>query len=415
MGCCNRTNIKPNDKKKDQFKQRRSSILLENFSKITDYRKKYEYINIIGNGGFGKVRLFKDRNCQDMKYAIKTVKKDFLNMHGIESLIKEVEILTGLDHPNIVKYFETYEDDHYLHIVMEFIPGDNLWKVITNRKHNSFGEKDAAEILTCIFQSVYFLHQHEIVHRDIKPENILFSLSGDYQSLKLIDFGLSTPLSTTKQKYRVGSPYYMSPEMLKGDYQYASDAWSIGVILYVMMTGKYPFNGKDQNEVFEKIRKGVYDVKLLDKSKASPEVQDLIKQLLVQDASKRLSLIDALHHPWIIKHKENTHVTIDDDILDSLKNFTKQTLLQKEILFFLAKISDEKEIFKLKQAFSGIDKDNSGTIEVEEILTIFNQLGKDINKEEIEQIWEGMDFHSDGKVNYSEFLAATLSSVVYNI
>jgi calcium-dependent protein kinase len=378
--CCNRTNIKTFEKKKSLPQKRRQSILLQQFSKVADYKKKYEYISILGNGGFGKVRLFKDRKCEEMKYAIKTVKKDFLNTHSIESLIREVKILTGLDHPNIVKYFETYEDDHYLHIVMEYIPGDNLFKVITNRKYNFFGEKDAAEILTCLFQSVSFLHQNEIIHRDIKPENILFSLPGDFRSLKLIDFGLSTPLTSVKEKFRVGSPYFMSPEMLKGSFEYASDTWSIGVILYVMMTGTYPFNGKDQNEVFDKIKKGVYDMKLLEQQNVSEEVKDLIKKLLVIDPNKRLGLLDALQHPWIVKHKQNTDLAniINDDIVESLRNFTRQSLLQKEILFYLAKISNEKEIIKLKQAFIEIDKDQSGTVEADEILGVFQKLGKDI-------------------------------------
>jgi calcium-dependent protein kinase len=380
--CCNRTSITTVSKKKSALQGRRTSMILEQFSKVTDYKKKYEYVSILGNGGFGKVRLFRDRGCKDLKYAIKTVKKDFLNPHSIESLIHEVKILTGLDHPNIVKYFETYEDDHYIHIVMEYIPGDNLFKVISNRKHNSFGEKDAAEITSCLFQSVSFLHQHKIVHRDIKPENILFSMTGKYESLKLIDFGLSTPLTATKEKYRVGSPYYMAPEMLKGKFEYASDTWSVGVILYVMMTGAYPFNGKDQNEVFDKIKKGVYDIKLLEKQNVSEEVKDLIKKLLVMDPGKRLPLLDALQHPWIVKYKENTNLAnvINDDIVDSIRNFTKQSLLEKEILFYLAKISNEKEISKLKQAFSEIDKDKSGTIESEEIFNIFQKLGKDMHK-----------------------------------
>jgi calcium-dependent protein kinase len=104
---------------------------------------------------------------------------------------------------------------------MEYIPGDNLFKVISNRKINGFSERDAAEILSYVFKAVFFLHNNKIVHRDIKPENILFSLSGKYTSLKLIDFGLSTSLS--KDNYRVGSPYYMAPEMLKGEYDYSTD------------------------------------------------------------------------------------------------------------------------------------------------------------------------------------------------
>lgn len=375
MGACcsNRDTLTISNKK--MLASRRGSIFLERFSKLADYKKKYEYISILGNGGFGKVRLYRDRLCKDMKFAIKTLKKDLINDHALQSLIEEVSILRELDHPNIVKYFETYEDNHYMHIVMEYIPGENLFKVVTNRKYNSFCEKNAAEILTYLFKAVLFLHKNNIVHRDIKPENILFSMPGKYQSLKLIDFGLSAS-RRTKDKYRVGSPYYMSPEMLDGKYSFASDNWSIGIILFVMMTGCYPFTGKDQNEVFDKIKKGVYDKKLLERQKISEEVKDLIKKLLVLDEKRRLSIETALQHPWISMHKDTSATNnIDDGIVESLKNFANNNPLQKEILFYLAKISSESEITKLKQAFLEIDVDNTGTIEYEEIFAIFKKVG----------------------------------------
>ena len=379
--CCSTRSVSliNENKNKQVSRSRRTSILLEQISKQTDYKKKYDFVSILGNGSFGKVRLFRDKYCPDLRFAIKTIKKNFLNPHSIKSLIQEVEILIKLDHPNIVKYFETYEDDHYLHIVMEYIPGDNLFKVISQRKYNNFSEKDAAEILNCIFKSVYYLHQNKIVHRDIKPENILFSLPGKYSSLKLIDFGLSTSLSS-KDNYRVGSPYYMAPEMLEGKYDYATDIWSMGVILFVMMTGTYPFPGKEQNEVFEKIKIGIYDIKLLDKQKASTEVKDLIKRLLVLEINKRLTIEEALKHPWIENNLKNeNNLLIDDNIIKSISNFAKNNIVQKEILFYIAKISSESEISKIKEAFMEFDKDKSGTIETDEIITIFRKLGKNID------------------------------------
>jgi calcium-dependent protein kinase len=173
----------------------------------------------------------------------------------------------------------------------------------------------------------------------------------------------------------------MAPEMLKGEYDYSTDTWSIGVILFVMITGTYPFPGKDQNEVFDRIKKGVYDVKLLEKQKASEEVKDLIKKLLVHDINKRLPISEALNHSWFTKNKTDNdlHQLIDDNILDSISNFAHRNLIQKEILFYLAKISTESEITKLKQAFSEIDKDKSGTIDLDEIVTIFEKLGKKID------------------------------------
>ena len=392
---------------------RNSSILFEKFSKQTDYKKKYEYIQMLGSGSFGKVRLYIDKECKSLRYAIKTLKKDFLNKHMIDSIEREVDILRSLDHPNIVKYFETYEDDHFIHIVMEYIPGDNLFKVITNKKYFKFTEKEICQIMTCLLKAVLFLHHNNIVHRDIKPENILFSVPRDFNALKLIDFGLSIQKNAKNDNRRVGTPYYMSPEMIHGNFVYESDMWSIGVILFVMVTGKQPFRARDKEGVFEKILNAKYDKKSLEKSKCSNELKDLIKKTLVKDYKKRISVESALSHKWfsLFENNVNNFQIIDQDILDSLQNFQYTNILQKETFYYLAKLSNDKEILKLKKAFEIIDKDNSGEIEYEEIPKIFEDLGIQASEQELKNIFKSLDFHCDGKVNYSEFLAGTLSSL----
>ena len=192
-GCCLSNSVKEFNLNESLFEptgppQRKQTLV--KCSKTVDYKTKYQYVSTIGSGSFGLVRLYKDKDCKSLKYAIKTLKKDFFNQFSIDSIIREIDILRSLDHPNIVKYFETYEDDYYLHIVMEYIPGDNLFKMISNKKSIHFTEKDINQILLFLLKSVAFLHHNEIVHRDLKPENILFSVPGDYSSLKLIDFGL---------------------------------------------------------------------------------------------------------------------------------------------------------------------------------------------------------------------------------
>ena len=392
---------------------RNSSILFEKFSKQTDYKKKYEYIQMLGCGAFGKVRLYVDRQCKSFRYAIKTLKKDYFNKHVLDSIEREVDILRSLDHPNIVKYFETYEDDHFIHIVMEYIPGDNLFKLITNKKYFKFTEKEICQLITCLLKAVLFLHHNNIVHRDIKPENILFSVPGDFNALKLIDFGLSIQKNAKNDNRRVGTPYYMSPEMIHGNFVYESDMWSIGVILFVMVTGKQPFRARDKEGVFEKILNAKYDKKSLEKSKCSNELKDLIKKTLVKDYKKRISVESALSHKWfsLFENNVNNFQIIDQDILDSLQNFQYTNILQKETFYYLAKLSNDKELLKLKKAFEIIDKDNSGEIEYEEIPKIFEDLGIQASEQELKNIFKSLDFHCDGKVNYSEFLAGTLSSL----
>ena len=287
--------------------------------------------------------------------------------------------------------------------------------MISNKKYIRFTEKDINEIFLFLMKAVSFLHHNGIVHRDIKPENILFSVPGKYSSLKLIDFGLSIPRNARKEKYRVGTPYYMAPEMIDGKYYYKSDMWSIAVILFIMVTGSLPFNGQTKNEVFTQITEGRYNKKKLNKQKCSKELKDLIKRGLIIDPSQRISIEEALQHDWFKLFASNTNedVIISPDIIKALKDFQSQNILQKEVLYYLAKISSENEISKLKQAFSLIDKDNSGEIEYEEIPKIFQDLGIEASEEELKNIFDSLDFHNDGKVNYSEFIAATLSSVQF--
>ena len=205
----------------------------------------------------------------------------------------------------------------------------------------------------------------------------------------------------------------MSPEMIHGNFVYESDMWSIGVILFVMVTGKQPFRARDKEGVFEKILNAKYDKKSLEKSKCSIELKDLIKKTLVKDYKKRISVESALSHKWfsLFENNVNNFQIIDQDILDSLQNFQYTNILQKETFYYLAKLSNDKEILKLKKAFEIIDKDNSGEIEYEEIPKIFEDLGIQASEQELKNIFKSLDFHCDGKVNYSEFLAGTLSSL----
>lgn len=263
-------------------------------------------------------------------------------------------------------------------------------------------------------KTVFFLHNNNIIHRDLKPQNILFGKSGYYNTLKLIDFGLSIR-HQEKDSYRVGSPLYMAPEQIKGTFSYATDVWAIGIIMYFMVTGKHPFDDKTSDEIYYLIIKGKYNESLLNNSKCSSNLKDLINRILVTDIAQRITLKEVLDHQWINQFQsESEYAKLDKEIINSLREFNTKNLLQKEILFVMAKISNETEIFKLKKAFEIIDKDHSGEIEYWEIPKIFEKVGIEAKKGEIDRIWNNMDFHKDGKVNYTEFLAATLSLVHFS-
>ena len=154
--CIRRSNLKMSTIKINSKKS------LSQLSKNSDFRIKYEWLSLLGNGAFGKVRLFCDKNCPELKYAIKTIKKEDMSKELYCFLIDEVNILSEMDHPNIVKYYESYEDDNYINIVMEYLEGNDLFKLITSRKSNKFTEKELAEIVTNLFKALSYIHNKNI-------------------------------------------------------------------------------------------------------------------------------------------------------------------------------------------------------------------------------------------------------------
>ena len=186
MGCSGSSSA---EEKKNEIQPKSKQI--SKYSS-TDIRKNYEFIYMLGNGAFGKVRLYRDRSNKDLLYAIKTLKKEGIPPYQFGLIKSEVAILSELDHPNIVRYFGTFEDNYYIHIIMEYLKGHDLYKILSLKDYTGFDEKDMSLIIFQLLKALVFIHSKNIVHRDIKPENILFSNKDDYTSLKLIDFGLVT-------------------------------------------------------------------------------------------------------------------------------------------------------------------------------------------------------------------------------
>ena len=377
--------------------------------KNLDIRKNYEFISILGMGAYGKVRLYRDKNYKDLLFAIKTLKKEGISSYQFNLLKSEVNILSNLDHPNIVKYFGAFEDNYYVHIVMEYLKGYDLYKIISLKKYTGFDEKDMCEIIQQLLKALSFIHSQNIIHRDIKPENILFANKRDYSTLKLIDFGLAT--TSNKDTKTVGTPYYMSPETIDGRANARSDIWSVGVIIYLMLTGKYAFNAEKGENLYHKIKNDEIDMKPLIESQCSEEAKDFICKCLKKNYNERMSTTECLEHPWITKFcfKKNSNL-LSNDTINTLLDFANKNALQKEIYYFIAKISSENDINKLKQFFNQLDVDSSGTLTIEEVERAFKEIDIKITEEELQQIWDGLDFHKDGQVNYSEFLAAMVSS-----
>lgn len=163
-------------------------------------------------------------------------------------LLNEIEILKQLDHPNILKLFEFFQDQKRFFLVTEFCNGGELFDKIAEEQY--FSETDAAKIIKQILSAVNYCHQRSIVHRDLKPENILLNRDLNDPKITIIDFGTSgvfDPDQKMQQKY--GTPYYIAPEVLGNSYDEKCDLWSIGVILYILLCGYPPFNGANDEQI----------------------------------------------------------------------------------------------------------------------------------------------------------------------
>ena len=231
------------------------------------------------------------------------------------SIIQEILTLKKWDHPNIVKIYEIFRDNKKLYIVMEFVEGKELLNYVIEQY--KLKESEAWSIIKQLLKTIKYVHSKKIIHRDLKPENII--INPDKMQIKLIDFGLSSYYSDlVNLNTKVGTPYFVAPEVLDGSYNKEIDLWSIGVIWYTLLTGCPPFQADNINKVYEKIRAWKLKFYEEDWSSLSQESQDFIKKLIVKSPSKRMTSDQALNHPWILMVEKLDDTKVTPDIIKKI-------------------------------------------------------------------------------------------------
>ena len=333
-------------------------------------------------------------------------------------LVREIKILKELDHPNIIKFFETYEDKKYLHIVMEHCKGGELLERVI--KKGNLSEKECAKIMSKLFSAVNYLHNKGISHRDLKLENLLFSNNSFDSEIKIIDFGLSKNFYDETNKNMtttVGTPIYIAPEVLTGNYDFSCDNWSLGVIMYILLYGTPPFIGPNSASIFTKIKTGKFSLECKEKWQIiSKKAKNLIKKLLVVNPRRRIKAGDAAKHAWFNKGKisvDNGDKEIDPKIISLLRNFRGVQKFRKEALKVIVSQLEENEIKNLKEAFRKFDRDNSGKICYNELKTVMTDLGYETTEQELKNIMKTCDIDDNTFIYYSEFITATLDKKFY--
>ena len=269
----------------------------------------YEMLDDLGEGIFGSVKLGVEKKTKE-RVAIKKKKKKKAKPSDIELVRTEIDIMKLCHHPNVVHLLDHFENADYIFIVMEYIRGGRLTDYMKEKKFH-FSEKRAAEIIYEIALGVKYLHKYGIIHRDLKPDNIMLTEASDRGHIKIMDFGLSKILGKKeKTSDGFGTLTFVSPEVLvRKPYNKEIDIWSIGVILYLILSGDLPFDDEEDDE--EKIAKSIVFNEVEFPSKKfgnkSKEVIELIKRCLTKEPKDRIKIDEIIKSDWIqsnIIHKE---------------------------------------------------------------------------------------------------------------
>ncbi|XP_021274833.1 calcium-dependent protein kinase 28-like isoform X2 [Herrania umbratica] len=376
-----------------------------------DFDKCYTIGKLLGHGQFGYTYVATDRANGD-RVAVKKIEKNKMVLPiAVEDVKREVKILEALKgHENVVQFYNAFEDDSYVYIVMELCEGGELLDRILAKKDSRYSEKDAAVVVRQMLKVAAECHLRGLVHRDMKPENFLFKSTREDSPLKATDFGLSDFIRPGKRfQDIVGSAYYVAPEVLKRRSGPESDVWSIGVITYILLCGKRPFWDKTEDGIFKEVLKNKPDFRRKPWPTISNSAKDFVKKLLVKDPQARLTAAQALSHPWVREGGNASEIPVDISVLNNLRQFVKYSRLKQFALRALASTLNEEEIADLRDQFDAIDVDKNGSISLEEMRqALAKDLPWKVKESRVLEILQAIDSNTDGLVDFTEFVAAAL-------
>lgn len=358
----------------------------------------------IGCGMSGPVLLATHRRS-GRHYAVKRLSKTALPEHELECMRTEVDIYLSLDHPLVIKLAYVYEGPEQIHLVMEYADGGELYDELAER--GRFTEDDAAVAARQMLEAVAYLHDEGIVHRDLKLDNFLYERRGS-AILKLLDFGLSArlgPGGTLSQA--CGTLVYAAPEVLRGAYTEKADVWSLGVVVYTLLTGKPLFQGP-KRQVMAKVRAG--RLEWADEFfELSPEAQNFVKALLEPNPRTRTSARAALDLPWAKNcgRAGDPVPTISTSTLESLQVFSRASPFFQAGLSIMAWVLSTKDCEDLMPIFMQMNKSRSGSVDKSEFV---QALVGDVGLDRVDAgvLFESLDVRESGKLSYCDIMAAVL-------
>lgn len=372
----------------------------------------YKQLFSLGNGAFSDVYLC-DHIPSSQKRALKIIAKSNLVAEQLDKDLKlqELSILKKLDHPNILKCYEVFEDQTNYYLSTEYCKGGDLFKRF--EKTGKLPENIVSNIMFQVLSALAHCHDMRIIHRDIKLENVFLNDEIGF-GCKIGDFGSSCVLKkNAKAKDVFGSPYYLAPEVLDDCYDKEVDLWSCGVMMYILLTNKPPYIGKTPQAIKCAIRLAPLRITFKNFIGFSKNSREFITELLEVDPTKRISAYRALHHPFIEEYRINQTTPL----LDLLKNpiIYESTLKKAVCLYITTYLLDSPCLQTCKEVFQTLDANCDGRLDINEITQEF--VKENHTEEEAESLSryliEKIDLNGTRSISYSEFVLAFLDSHVY--
>jgi len=428
----------------------------------------YEKICPLGKGAYGSVYKVSRKNSGTRLIirALKEISKESMNVNpeNEEEIRNEIEILKNIDHPNIMKIFEFFEDDKNIYLINEFCGGGDIAHI--HDKYGLFPEFFLKYIMFQVFLAIAFLHSNKVVHGDIKRENIAFVYEGkinekeEYDELfnrifndkeiqyelsyslgtdnlsenaknllkeisnfemKILDFGSAKMKKKVKEKLSgvTGTIFYCSPEVVKDRYDFECDEWACGVMMYILLTGYPPFLGDNEEEVFQNILDKEINLNVPELKTVSDSCKDLINKLLNKDYKNRIKAEEALKHEFFKtginvsnllkgKFKENTEILKKFFINENWKKVKKTSKFRNMVIAYIAlNFSEPNEERKARQIFMEISGGNKHfLITKDTFVSRMELIFKGLTKEEIETLYYSIDENSTGNIEYEELIRA---------
>mmetsp|Transcript_890 Transcript_890/g.2052 ORF Transcript_890/g.2052 Transcript_890/m.2052 type:complete len:739 (+) Transcript_890:87-2303(+) len=379
------------------------------------FEENFKVSKVLGEGAYGTVNLCVHK-ATNARRAVKTIMTSSSKSgNSLKVIEREIGVMKEMDHPNIVKLYEIYKDKQSFKLIMEVCSGGELFDCIVDEGSSGFSERDAANLMRQMFGGITYMHRANFCHRDIKPENFLLREKAPISKciIKICDFGLATKFRQDKPlRTKAGTPYYVAPEVLKGNYNEACDMWSLAVIMYILLCGYPPFDGNgDDTLTLKLVRKGEYSFDDAEWGKISNDAKDLIRKLLVPQP-QRMSAEEALNHVWIEKRApQASATTMQEKILKNMKTFCGNNKLKKAALHIIANRLDEPQIKELQDTFASLDVNKDGVVTLLELQNGIEKLGIDVGS--LQDFMDEMDTDGNGYIEYTEFLAASLDKKHY--